>query len=412
MRFPLLRIAQIVVMSAAGALVLVAAIQTPAQNAAPASGQSPASPNPSALPTQPVPQPIPQNVEQPPMTQQPPLAPGQLPSSGTGQASAPQPSSQAPDQSQAKGQTLRRSAEEVIVPVTVKDSRGMLITDLRRDEFRIFEDGIEQEIVRFQQNPYPLSAVILLDNDLPSKTVGPVQNSLIAISAGFGPLDETAVVTFDRFQNTVLDFARSNDVLSTQLKRLQLGSYIPNAFGDGPLATSPSGPLINGRPQAGGVPMVNNSSSPDTKNIDDAVHYAGEMLRGRGPNRRKLIFLISDGNNSRRNTWTFDATVDLLLSTDVSVYAIVAGLNPLHLEGSRLVHYAVATGGDSYASSKQQDLERLYGEITEQARNEYTLGYVPQHRAGNHTYHSIEVRVRRPDVKILARQGYYTAAVR
>jgi len=402
MRFPLSRIAQAVVMLVAGALVLSTAIQAPAHNSSPAGGQTPASANSPVS----VRQPVPQNIQQPPAGEQP---------SSQQQSSAAAAASQAPTSesaSQQTGQTIRRSAEEVIVPVTVKDSHGMLVTDLRRDEFRIFEDGIEQEIIRFQQNPYPLSAVILLDNDLPSKTVNPVQQSLIAISSGFGPLDEAAIVTFDRFQSTVLDFTRSNDVLATQLKRLQLGSYIPNTFGEGPLATSPSGPIINGRTQGGGVPIVNNSSSPDTKNIDDAVHYAAEMLRGRGHDRRKLIFLISDGNNSRHNTWSFDATVDLLLSTDVSVYAVVAGLNPLHLEGSRLVHYAVATGGDSYAASKQQDIERLYGEITEQARNEYTLGYVPQHRAGNHAYHSIEVRVRRPDVKILARQGYYTAAVR
>jgi Ca-activated chloride channel homolog len=308
-------------------------------------------------------------------------------------------------------QTIRPVVQEVLVPVTVKDRDGALVTDLRRDEFRVFEDGIEQEIILFQQDPYPLSAVILLDNDLPVKTVEPVQKSLVSIAAGFGPGDEVALVTFDQYQNTVSDFSRSNDVLFTQLKRLDLGSNFPSTFA-GPLSPTPSGPVINGRTQAGAPPVVNNSPSPDAKNIDDAVHYAGEMLRARGRNRRKLIILISDGNNSRRNTWSFENTLELLLNSNVSVYSVVAGLNVLHLEGSRLVHYAVATGGDSYSASKQQDLERLYGRITEEARNEYTLAYVPQHRTGSGSYHTIEVRVRRPDLKVLARQGYYTAAVR
>jgi VWFA-related protein len=299
-------------------------------------------------------------------------------------------------------------SEEVIVPVTVKDDRGALVTDLRRDEFRIFEDGIEQHINLFQQEAVPLSAVVLLDNDLPTKTVEPVQRSLETISAGFGPNDEVALVTFDRFQKTVMGFTRSNDIVFTQLKRVRLGSAISGSFA-GPLSTGP--PLLNNRPVGGGAPVVT-VESPDTKNIDDAVHYAGEMLRTRARDRRKLVFLISDGHNSRHNQWSFDTTLDLLLSSGISVYCVVAGLNPLHLEGQRMAHYATATGGDTYTASKQHELERLYGQITEQARNQYTLGYVPEHHAGNRTYHSIEVRIRRPGLKLLARQGYYTAAVR
>jgi VWFA-related protein len=302
------------------------------------------------------------------------------------------------------------------VPVTVKDDRGALVTDLRRDEFRIFEDGIEQHINQFQQEAVPLSAVVLLDNDLPDKTVEPVQRSLATISAGFGPNDEVSLVTFDRFQKTVMGFTRSNDMVFTQLKRVRLDSSIPGSF-SGPLSAGP--PMLNNRPVGGGagngdgtLPGVTTSSSTETKNIDDAIHYAGEMLRTRGRDRRKLIFIISDGNNSRHNTWSFNTTLDLLLASEISVYSVVVGLNVLHLEGQRMVHYATATGGDTYTASKQPELERLYGQITEQARNQFTLGFVPQHPSGNRAYHSIEVRIRRPGLKILARQGYYTAAVR
>jgi VWFA-related protein len=355
--------------------------------------------------------PAPQPAQLPAPSQRSPSQ-GQQPVSPTAPGLPPAPS-QAPRQG--TGHTIITRTEEVIVPVTVKDDRGALVTDLRRDEFRIFEDGIEQHINLFQQEAVPLSAVILVDNDLPVKTVEPVQRSLETISAGFGPSDEVALVTFDRFQKTVMGFTRSNDMVFTQLKRVRLGSSIPGSFA-GPLGGGP--PLLNNRPVGGGAGNGDGTlpnltvSSPDTKNIDDAIHYAGEMLRTRARDRRKLIFIISDGNNSRHNQWSFDTTIDLLLASEISVYAVVAGLNPLHLEGQRMIHYATATGGDTYTASKQQELERLYGQITEQARNQYTLGYVPEHHAGNRTYHSIEVRIRRPGLKLLARQGYYTAAVR
>jgi VWFA-related protein len=386
------------------AVFLLLSVTNNGQVQSPAPPGSQLSPQPQAQ-SQPEPQPQPQFQSQ--VANQ-----GQQGSPAVAGPGQPSGSSQAPQRG--PGHIIVRS-EEVLVPVTVKDDRGALVTDLRRDEFRIFEDGIEQHIDRFQQEAVPLSAVVLVDNDLPDKTVDPVQRSLETISAGFGPNDEVAIVTFDRFQKTVMNFSRSNDVVFTQLKRVRLGSSIPGSF-SGPLSTGP--PLLNNRPVAGGagngdgtLPGVTVSSS-DTKNIDDAVHYAGEMLRTRPHDHRKLIFIISDGNNSRRNQWSFDTTLDLLLSSEISVYSVVAGLNPLHLEGQRMVHYATATGGDTYTASKQQELERLYGQITEQARNQYTLGYIPEHHTGNRTYHSIEVRIRRPGLKLLARQGYYTAAVR
>src|ERR1700679_898729 len=59
--------------------------------------------------------------------------------------------------------------ELVIVPVTVKNRDGQLVVDLQRDEFRIFSDDVEQQIVLFDSQPYPLSAVVLLDDDLAEK---------------------------------------------------------------------------------------------------------------------------------------------------------------------------------------------------------------------------------------------------
>jgi len=57
----------------------------------------------------------------------------------------------------------------VILPVTVKDRSGNLVPDLGRDEFRVFEDGVEQKSMSSRRRPFPLSMIILLDNDLKDK---------------------------------------------------------------------------------------------------------------------------------------------------------------------------------------------------------------------------------------------------
>src|SRR5208282_2444974 len=189
---------------------------------------------------------------------------------------------------------IKVHTEVVVVPVTVKDRDGHLVEDLQEQDFRVFQDGVEQQIVRFSSDPFPLSAVVLIDNDLTQKQAGQVQKSLIAIAAGFGPSDEVALVTYDQLPHTVSDFSFSNDFIFTELKRIELGSHF-SISNSGPLA---AGPTINGQSQETGVPVIARKESM-TKDLDDAVYAAGEMLKGRGRDRRKIIFLISDGNNSK-----------------------------------------------------------------------------------------------------------------
>ena len=305
---------------------------------------------------------------------------------------------------------IRVHTEAVVVPVTVKNRNGELVGDLRSDEFRILQDGIEQKIIRFTSDPYPLSSVVVIDNNLSQKQSAQVQKSLIAIAAGFGPGDEVAVVTYDQFPKTVSDFSLSNDQLFTTLKRLDLGSHFPGAgFDGGPLT---AGPTANGHSLENGAPTpLGAKLPPQTTCLDDAVYAAAEMLKGRGRDRRKTIFLISDGNNARRNEHSFNQTIQLLLTADVSVYSISVGHALLQHETARLERYAQDTGGDAFFAGNAADLERLYSKVTEQARNQYILAFTPEEADRTKDYHTIEVRVRRPDLDVSAREGYYSSAV-
>lgn len=299
---------------------------------------------------------------------------------------------------------IRTTVELVVVPVTVKDRAGRLVEDIRQDEFRVFEDGVEQKISLFSVEPFPLSVVLLLDNALKRKPAGQLASSLPAIAGGFSESDEVAVCRFDAVLEQLSDFSTDNDKLLTQLKRLELDRTFPGQ-GSGPMT---AGPRINAAPAPGAPGRAQTRlGDRDTKNIDDAVFAAGQLLRGRERGRRKVIYLISDGYNARSNTVSFSGAIKLLLSADISVYAIGVGDALLNRSAGALSRYARATGGDVFYPTSRADLENLYSRVAEQARNQYTLGYVPQKTDRTLDYHSIEVRVKRADLTLLSRDGYY-----
>jgi VWFA-related protein len=391
-------------------IVLLFAVTVRAQQPAPGDpGQQqtkpPVQPGQSAPSAQPGPQTQPPNLN-PPQTQTP------QPQTGQSQPQAAKPGAakpQNPNQGADARSRIRIRTELVIVPVTVKNRDGQLMGDLIRDEFRVYCDNVEQQIVYFTSDPFPLSAVILIDNNLSIKSAEQVQKSLTAISAGFGPLDEVALVTYDQFPNTVADFSFNNDQLYTKLKRLDLDSHFPGPPSGGPLT---SGSTVNGRSSETGLPTPQGvKQEVETKDLDDAVFAAGEMLKGRGRDRRKIIFLISDGNNSRSNTHTLDQTLQMLLNADVSVYSISVGHAFLQKQSTRLEKYATTTGGDTFYAGKDRGLENLYSGVTEQARNQYTLTFGPQDTDHTKDFHTIEVRVRRPGLDVTARQGYYQSGL-
>jgi VWFA-related protein len=334
--------------------------------------------------------------------------------SGTSQASSqtspPQPAK--PAQEPQKPTTVITTTV-VLVPVTVKDTKGDLVPNLEKSDFRVFQDGKEQRIANFWDEAFPVSAVVLLDDDLPTNESQKVQQSLDSIAAGFSAADEVALVRFDEFPKTVLDFTTSNDALFAKLKEIRTN---PKEALDSRVAGSPSFPMtspprLNGQTLGGAadIPILGTSNNGVTKHIDDAVHYAAEMLRPRGHDRRKIIFVISDGTNDRHNQWSFNNTLELLLSANVSVYGIsvssVADVLALRGRG-RLGQYAVPTGGDVVSASSPQEMEPLYSKLTEEARNEYTLGFQPTRTIGRGNCHSLEVRVERPNLSVHAREGY------
>jgi Ca-activated chloride channel family protein len=308
----------------------------------------------------------------------------------------------------------------VILPVTVKDrSSGELIADLTRDDFRVFEDQVEQHIDVFTAEAFPLSIVVLIDNDLKDKDADKVQASLEAIVGGMSDEDEAFVCRFDQFFHPGKGFTSDPDKLSKELKRTTLDTE--------PSVGTPGGPFSG--------PTINNHSATDessidkstqiirgqpTKALDDAVFAAAALLHDRPRSRRRVIVLISDGVNGGKkfNTFSYDQVIKTLLHDNVSVYSIAVPsafldrkISPIDRTVSPLIRYANDSGGEIFHATKERGLEDFYARLTEEARHEYTLAYVPRGTDRKADYHTIEVRVERKKVDVRTREGYFTGEI-
>jgi len=333
----------------------------------------------------------------------------QQPASPTGQVQNPPP----PQQQRQQGIIVR--VNQVVVPVTVKDSSGRLVPDLRRDEFRIFEDNVEQRIVSFSAEAVPLSMILLIDNDLSKRDARQVADSLESIIAGMSTSDEAFVCRFDQFFHQGHGFMSDQDKLLTEIKRTRLDEEPSVSSPGAPLS---EGPVINGHSSTGDSPNIQGPmltiKGQPTKALDDAVYAAAQLLKDRDPDRkrRKIILLISDGvNNPKVNTNNYDTTIKELLRYNIATYGVGVGSAVFNRRFERLAKYAHDSGGDVYYALKRKDMEELYSRVTEEARNQYTLAYNPTGTDREEKYHSIEVRVRREGLTILTREGYYSGAL-
>jgi len=317
--------------------------------------------------------------------------------------------------------TITVTTNLVLVPVTVADSQGRLVGGLLPKDFSVLESGQKQTLKFFTSDPFPLSAAVVIDTGMPDVGLKKVQETLSALQGAFSQFDEVGIYTYSSTVGRVADFTSVGKQLTATLNQVKGYSGANN----GPPVTSgplgPQGPYINGHPIDSPVTPV--STPPKVARVlNDAILLAARDLSKRDRARRKIIFIISDGRE-QGSTASFADTKKVLLTQNITVYAVgVEGaaipiydrLQRIHLPktGAALGYsdilpkYVNATGGGTvYAELAQADIERAYAKAIGDARNQYTLGYSPKSGIGG--YRQIEVRVRRPDVKVYAKDGYY-----
>jgi VWFA-related protein len=316
---------------------------------------------------------------------------------------------------------IRVTTNLVLVPVTVKDSEGRLVGGLLPKDFSVLESGQKQTLKFFTSDPFPLSAAVIFDTGMPDVGLRKVQETLSALQGAFSQFDEVGIYTYSSTVGRVADFTGVGKQLTATLNQVKGYSGANN----GPPVTSgplgPQGPTINGHPLD--IPVQPVSTPPKIARVmNDAILLAARDLSKRDRARRKIIFVISDGRE-QGSTASYADTLKVLLTQNITVYAVgVEGaaipiydrLQRIHLPKTGAVlgysnilpKYVSATGGGTvYTELAQAEIERAYARAIGDARNQYTLGYSPKSGIGG--YRQIEVRVRRPGVKVYAKDGYY-----
>jgi VWFA-related protein len=307
---------------------------------------------------------------------------------------------------------IRAKVDLVVVPVTVKGGGDKLITNLKKEDFILLEDGRQQTITNFTVDPVPLSAAVVVDTGLAYDELAKVQKTFPALVGAFSPFDEVAVYKYDKFVTKVLDFSANTEIIQTavdKLRDVQPRTVTPDpGVARGPFSTP--GPVINGAPAVppGNLGIVSPLPPKPSYVLNDAIFAAASDLAKRERNRRKMVLIISDGQNAG-NDHSFDETTKNLLETGIEVYGV--GLDqpfPYNLK-SVLDDYAKTTGGDAYFVNSIQAIERSYADATEQARNQYVLAYVSNNEVQGQgpIFRDIQVKIAGSNFKTIFRKGYY-----
>ena len=261
--------------------------------------------------------------------------------------------------------------------VTVRNAEGGLVSDLKKNDFEVFDSDVPQQISLFEQNTsVPLSVAVLMDtsasvqNDLHYEQDS-VLHFLGALLDAGNTEDTFAIFTFNWRTSLEADFSRN---------RRRAERVMHSLRGEG--GTS----------------------------LYDAVYLASDVLAGR--EGRHVLILVTDGGDTTSYKHYNDALAAAQRS-DVVMYPIV--VVPIQGDAGRntggehaLATLASSTGGRIFNPQGFDRLNEAFADILRELRTQYLLGFYPQGTLEQpRRYHPVNVSVKNPTLHVTARSGYY-----
>jgi VWFA-related protein len=285
---------------------------------------------------------------------------------------------------------VRVTTTLVTVPVGVMDRQGRFVPNLKEQQFRLFEDGVEQKIAYFESAETPFTVALLLDtSDSTRFKLKDIQDAALAFIDQLRPDDRVMVAAFDKSTSMLCEATNDRRALESGIRQAQTG---------------------------GGTGLYNA--------LDVIIKQRLSRIRG-----RKAIVLFTDGVDTGTKGPTYEGTLRLGEELDALVYtiqyntyddtarkALEANEQVVTAKGERLnVAYARAerylrllsskTGGRFYFADDLKRLTAVFTTIAGELRERYSLGYYPK-SAGQDAARQIKVKVNAPNVAVRARRGY------
>jgi Ca-activated chloride channel family protein len=301
-------------------------------------------------------------------------------------------------------EVVRINSSEVLLPVTVRDAEGRLVTGLGRGDFKVFEDGREQPLSDLSLRQVPVDVALLVDaSSSVAESFEDFRRAAEEFAGRVAPEDRFCLVKFDDRVELLLDWSKSRLQLRRALGRLSTGVF--------------------------------------TRFNDALLLSAREQFQQN--ERRRALVVLSDGIDSNRGSATTEAALRALLETQVTVYAIsnteierarkraeldgILGgddssvrfnqlrigdlresLRVLDASEQNLAALTRATGGRLYRPQSFRSLESVYAEIADELRHQYALYYTPTSAARDGRFRRVRVEVPGRDYEVSTRVGYYS----
>ena len=280
---------------------------------------------------------------------------------------------------QAPQPSFRSGVELVSLNVTVMEGTRYL-TDLEQKDFKVFEDGNEQDVTFFNKTNLPIALALLLDTSASMDTKLPTaQEAAIGFARRLRQQDLAEVIDFDNRVTVLQNFTNSAQDLETAIRRTS----------------------------AGGSTSLFNAIYIALKDLKKAVARNADEIR------RQAIVVLSDGEDTS-SLLPFEEVLDLAKRSETAIYGIGLRDNEAG-NGSKLFKEAEfvmnqlsqQTGGRAFFPRQLAELNGVYGQISDELSSQYTVGYTSKNPKRDGAWRRVVVRTTRPGTATRTKQGYF-----
>ena len=313
----------------------------------------------------------------------------------------PQPSPKS-EQQISPGDVISVETTEVMLPVTVRDSNGRLVSTLTREDFHVFEDNQEQPLRDLALRQVPVDAVLMVDaSSSAARNLDDFRRAAEGFARRLGADDRISLIKFDDSVQLLQDWTRSRFQLQRALTRISPGMF--TRFNDAL--------LLAAREQFGST-QSRRAVIVLTDGIDSGRGTTLEIAARALLEAQVTVYVVSNTEISRAEKLA--ALDELTKGTDASqrfnklqIDDLRAGLRALDESEQTLEQLTTATGGRLFKPRSFDALEATYAEVSEELRHQYALYYTPLNRTRDGGFRRVRVEATNPSYETRTRIGYF-----